>query len=659
MAIDLPPATPAAIFVVGEAITPAAGAAAFGSISLSPEELQPVSGRVEDALREIGGIQLFRPSSTRTANPTAEGITSRGFAGNASSRMEVTLDGAPLADPFFGFISWGSLVGQPLEAGTLIRGGGQGGPGALTGSLKLTSGVSSQASFRGGSRNSFEGSGMLAVPIAGGAFGMSGGYSRGDGYLLVKNPGPADVPAEYEQWSVAGTMRGQVGTFDVTARLSGFDDQRLRGIEDAEITSSGGDFSVSAASNAGWHPRLVAYGKLRDFSTVTRTLNATRTVATTALDQMKTPSYGWGFEASVEPPLGDATALQLGVAYRAADGRTEESFSYVAGLPTKGRVAGGNQQVASAFADASQRVGENVLLTASGRVDRWHQGEGRIHEFTYATGATTLDNISASRSGTEGSGRLGAMWQPASAVFVRAAGYRSWRLPTLNELYRPFRVGANATASNPMLKPEHLVGGEASISYQPVSSVNLSVTGFWNRMNDSIANVTLGSGPGNFPLVGFVGAGGSYQQRQNLGEIESKGVEGELKLPVGPFDLRGSIAYVDAKVNGGPADGFRPAQAPELSGSLTLGFVQDGFEVLGTMRHIGARFEDDRNVRRLSASTTFDASIAVPVFNNTQLVFSAENIANADVVTGFSGSQFELGQPRTFWAGVRWVPGRR
>ena len=659
MAIDLPPATPATIFVVGEAITPAAGAAAFGSLPLSQDDLQPVSGRIEDAIREIGGIQLFRPASTRSANPTSEGITSRGFAGNASSRMEVTLDGAPLADPFFGFISWGSLIGQPMERGELIRGGGQGGPGALTGTLKLTSAVSSQLALRGGSRNSFEGNGMVAVPIAGGAFGISGGYSRGDGYVLVKNPGPADIASKYRQWSVAGTMRGEVGSFDVTARLAGFDDQRLRGIEGADITSSGGDFSVSAVSRAAWHPRLVAYGKLRDFTTVTRTLDATRTTANTALNQMKTPSYGWGFEASIEPPLGDDSALQLGVAWRTADGRTEEAATYVAGVPTKGRVAGGDQQVASAFFDASQRAGEHVLLTASARVDRWHQGEGRIHEFMLGSGLTTINDISAPRSGTEGSGRIGAMWQPAPALFLRAAGYRSWRLPTLNELYRPYRVGASAVGANPELKPERLVGGEASLSYQPVEAVHLSLTGFWNRMDDLIANVTLAQGPGNFPMVGFVSAAGYYSQRQNVAEIESKGVEAEAKLPIGPFDLRGSLAYVHARVKGGPTSGMRPTQAPELSGSLSLGWTMDGFEVLGTMKHFGARYEDDINTRRLPASTTFDASIAVPVFDNTQLVFSAENLTDSESPVGFSGAEFERGQPRTFWAGVRWVPGRR
>jgi len=45
------------------------------------------------------------------------------------------------------------------------------------------------------------------------------------------------------------------------------------------------------------------------------------------------------------------------------------------------------------------------------------------------------------------------------------AGYRGWRLPTLNELYRPFRAGADATAANSGLNPKTLTGAEAGIEW--------------------------------------------------------------------------------------------------------------------------------------------------------------------------------------------------
>lgn len=654
----LPPTPPAeTIIVSGRAITPAAGSEAFGAVSLSAQALNPASGRAEEAVRAIGGVQLFRASSTRTANPTAEGLTARGLAGNAASRIDVTLDGAPLSDPFFGFVSWGALVGQPLGGAELVRGGGMGGPGALAGTLAFTSATpETRAMLRGGSRNSLEGQGGIAIPVSGGALGLAGGFSRGDGYLLVAEPGPADVAARYRQWSVAGTARGQVGALSFVARLSGFADDRLRGVEGAEISTQGADASLSAWLEGDWKLGLVAHAKLRDFSTVTRTLDATRSIATTALDQQKTPASGWGVEAHAEPPLGEDSALQLGAGWRAAEGRTIERFRYQAGVPTRGRVAGGSQQVASLFANGSHRATPELLLTAAGRVDRWRLGDGALSEFDLANGASTLDEQTVARTGTELSGRLGTVWRPVPAIRLRAAGYRGWRLPTLNELYRPFRAGADATAANPDLKPEHLWGAEASVGWQPLSSIDLSATAFWNRLSDPITNVTLGMGPGNFPGVGFVAAGGRYRQRQNLEAIEVRGMEADARVPVGPLLVTASAAWVDAEVEGGGLDGLRPAQAPEFSGNLSASFERNGWEARATLRYFGARYEDDQNSRELAASTTLDLEAAVPLGRAWQVRLAAENLTDANIETGFSGSQLERGQPRTLWVGLSWAP---
>lgn len=647
------------IYVTGEAITAAAGNEAFGALVLQPEDLQPASGRVEDALRGIGGLQLFRTASTRTANPTAEGLTARGFAGNASSRIEVTLDGVPLSDPFFGFISWGSLVGQPLSGGELVRGGGVGGPGALAGTLALNS-VRDQDHvwLRGGSRNSFEAEGSLFQGVSGGRIGLAGGVSRGDGHLLVRDPGLADVPARYRQWSLAASAEAQIGNLRLDARIAGFADDRLRGVEDADISSSGGDLSLRARIDGHWAADLVAWGKLRDFSTVIRPVAADRSSANTTLDQVKTPASGWGVSFGVEPPLGDDLALRLGAGWRAADGQTEERFRYVAGVPNGFRVAGGRQDVGSLFANGSIRVAPELLLTAAGRVDYWRMGAGRLDEIDLLSGEPSLHAPAAARSGWEGSGRIGAVWRPVPTVQLRLAGYRGWRLPTLNELYRPFRAGANATAANADLDPERLWGAEAGIGWQPFVGTELSATYFWNRLNGSIANVTLGTGPGNFPTVGFVGANGQYRQRQNLGAIRAHGLETEARLPLGPLQLRASAALVNARVEGGALDGLRPAQAPKYSGSLSLGWERDGHAARLSLRHMGARFEDDLNQQKLAASTTLDASLGLGLAPGFRLQMEAENLTDARIETGFSGAQVEIGQPRTLWLGLRWMPGQ-
>lgn len=653
---DLPQTEPAAvetILVQGRAITPAAGGEAFGQLRLGADALAPASGRVEDALRAIGGVQLFRASSARSSNPTADGITARGLAGNAASRLQVTLDGAPLADPFFGFVSWGSLTGRTLAGAELVRGGGLGGPGALAGTLELTSAApANMASLRAGSRGGVETAGSLALP--GGGFGLFGGYARGDGQMLVADPGPADVPAAYRQWSAGAQAGGDVGGMRLSASLSGFDDRRLRGVEGADIRSRGGDASLRLAQPGGWRTEALATVQLRDFSTVNRTLDAARAVATTALDQRKTPATGWGLRLAAEPPLGDDLALNLLAEWREADGETVELFRYVAGLPTRQRRAGGSQQVGGVAANGSARLSETLLLTAAARVDRWRLGPGTLREIDLATGLPVLDEPSHARTGSEWSGRAGALWRPFAAVRLRGAAYHGWRLPTLNELHRPFRAGADATAANPALQPERLDGVEASLGWQPLAAIDAGVTLFANRLRNPIANVTRGMGPGVFPGVGFVAAGGRYRQRQNLDEIRSRGLEADAALQAGSWRLSGSMAWVDAAVRGGGLDGKRPAQAPELSGSLTLGRSGAAVDGSATLRYLGARFEDDLNGRRLAPAATLDLKLSVAVAKRLRLEAAAENLFDAAVESGFSGAQVELGQPRTLWIGIRW-----
>ena len=101
------------------------------------------------------------------------------------------------------------------------------------------------------------------------------------------------------------------------------------------------------------------------------------------------------------------------------------------------------------------------------------------------------------RSGWLPTMRGGAVIDLLNGTSFRLSAYRGWRLPTLNELFRPFRAGADATAANPALDPETLSGTEAGLRLNR-GPVELSLTGFVNTLNDAIANVTLGRGPGHF-----------------------------------------------------------------------------------------------------------------------------------------------------------------
>ena len=101
------------------------------------------------------------------------------------------------------------------------------------------------------------------------------------------------------------------------------------------------------------------------------------------------------------------------------------------------------------------------------------------------------------------------------------AGYTGFRPASLNELYRPFRVGNDVTEANAALKPERLEGLEAGITHKGAKGL-IEATAFWNRIEDPIVNVTLGAGPGTFPIGGFIPElGGSLTtaEKQNVDRL--------------------------------------------------------------------------------------------------------------------------------------------
>jgi len=650
--MDMPPTQ--TIIVTGQPLPRADADAVYGGTLLDTAALKVASGRLEDALRSVAGVQLFRRSSSRTANPTAEGVTARGLGGNAASRMMVTLDGVPQADPFFGFVNWPALSARPLGSAFVVRGGGSAaaGPGALAGTVALESGRQSEAVVRGGSRAGLDARMAASLDAGAGSLSLFAGYGRGDGHVLVSTPGLADVPARYAQWAAGGRAALPLGAGELQVNVSAFDDSRLRGVKGADIGARGGDASLRFVKRGGWEVEAVGWAQLRDLSTRTLVLNADRSVAALTLDQLQTPSTGLGARIELRAPA----LLRMGVDVRHVAGFTQERFRFVERVATRLREAGGSSLTTGGFAEADVAVGEELMLAAAARIDHWRLGQGRLLEIAIPEGRTTLQQPSAARSGWEPTGRMGLQWQPQPALRLRAAAYTGWRLPTLNELHRPFRVGADATAANAMLRPERLYGGDAGISWQPLDGASIGITGFLNRLENPVANVTLASGPGVFPGVGFVPANGFYRQRQNLAAIDSHGLEADARLQLRRVQFHASLAWLRATVRGSTLDGLDPAQTPQFA--LTAGADWVGEEFGGRMllRHAGAQWEDDRNTRRLAAATTIDIGLSARLSAQWRLTVDAENLLDTPVATGFSGAQPERGQPQTIWLGLRWGP---
>lgn len=660
----LPPSPPpAAIIVTGRALPEPRAERVYAVERLDRRRVsQSPSHEIDQLLKEVPGLQLFRRSDARSGHPTSQGVTLRALGGNASSRALLVLDGVPQSDPFGGWVNWPAYDPATLDQVRVVRGGGSvsNGPGALAGTIEMTSRSDSglTSDIAGGSRDSLEGRARLGTALAGGVLSLAARAERGDGFIPIteETRGPVDARAPYREWSARARWVVPIAAnTEVQANLSGFHDWRTRGTDFTVNRTNGADASVRLVGRGSWQWSALAYWQWRDLMSSFANVSLGRVTASQVLLQDPVLSHGIGGSFELRPPV-PSVELRLGADTRRTEGESRELFSFAGGQATRRRLAGGTAWTAGAFAEASAEIGR-ATLTAAARLDHWQISDGHLFEQVIATGFVQRDERNPNRDGWRPTARAGIMAPLGEGLSLRSAAYLGWRMPTLNELFRPFRAGLDATAANAALDPERLIGGEAGADLAR-GPVRLSVTGFVNRLKDAIANVTLGQGPGVFEQVGFVPAGGAFRQRQNIERMKVHGIEASAGWSRRPWSLRAGASWTHARISAAgaasPLDRLRPSQTPKLAATIAAGWERGGKSAQLIIRRVGRQFEDDLNSRSLNGATTVDAFAAWPLTPRLQLVARGENLFDRTVEATINGDgSVERATPRTLWIGLR------
>jgi outer membrane receptor protein involved in Fe transport len=259
------------------------------------------------------------------------------------------------------------------------------------------------------------------------------------------------------------------------------------------------------------------------------------------------------------------------------------------------------------------------------------------------------------------------VWTPSFYWRVRAAAQQAFRRPTLNELYRPFRVGNVITEANAALNTERVTSGEVGIEWilpaadfhgSTADRVRLGATVFWNDLHNAVGNVTLFHGPGTFPIVGFVPAGGTGRQRLNLDRLRVQGLELSADWRVGPWvRLNAAYLYNDAIVRRSSLApnlaGKRLAQVPRHSATLGARIQMRDFILTPRLRAIGRQFEDDENLLVLGTTVVADLGASYQLERG-EIFLTLENLGDARIETGRSADGLvNTGTPRLILGGFR------
>ncbi len=660
--VDQPPAIETVIIDAAR-LPPAASEPAFSVVRLNEAQIAPFD-RLDVALKQVPALSLFRRTSSLGANPTTQGVSLRSIAPSGAGRSLVTLDGVPQNDPFGGWVIWSSMPTEGIEGMSVVRGAGAGpyGAGALTGVIALDERV-------GGMAASVEAGtplGQWRVAGAGGGDAgpvgvfFSGGLEHSDGWTPVhEGAGAADVPLEFDAWNTNARLQTVIGRAVGALRAGMFEEKRSAGLVGANSEATGVTGSLTAAAGPepgmlGW--RLQGWVRGSNLRNTSVAVAPGRNTTTPANNQYATPAAGWGFNAALRG-TSDTFEWEAGADLRRTLGETQELFRFMQGDFTRDRKAGGDTMVVGGYAEGTYVSGP-LLLTGGARVDWWSSTNAHRIERNTATNAITLDSSAPDASGTVPSVRAGAKYDLNPAIYLRGAGYTGFRQPTLNELHRSFRVGNDITQANPELEPEHLYGVEAAVGGVYDSGFSWEGNVFYNVLTDAIANVTIGIGPGTFPIEGFVPAGGTLRQRDNVGRIDAYGVEARIEQRWETFAVRFAANYTDAEVDGGDAapqlTGLRPAQAPEFSATASLDWMSPfGVGVYLDVRYESDRFDDDLNTRKLDAAVTVDMRVDYQLGAGVSVYAAADNLFNVDVQTGQTADGiFSYGPPQAFRLGL-------
>ncbi|HEX8722978.1 MAG TPA: TonB-dependent receptor [Pyrinomonadaceae bacterium] len=617
--------------------TPLAETAA-SVVVLGREELESTAALTpDDALRQVPGFQLFRRTGGRAANPTAQGVSLRGVGASGASRALVLYDGVPLNDPFGGWVYWGRVPREGLERVEVLRGASSSlyGSGALGGVVQFVPREIDETQLRLETSYGTQGTpdaSLYAGTLRGGwrLAAAAQTFATG-GYVLVdgRERGRADTPAAsrnaYGELYVGREFSGGLAAF---VRPSYYGESRQNGtplqFNRTHVRQLAAGLRWDAPRAGLFELRAHASSQVLDQSF---TAVAADRSAETLTRLQRVPAQGAGLSLQWSRPFAGRHALVAGAEYGETRGASDE-LVYVAGRPSSLVGAGGRARAVGVYARDAWLVTERLVVTPGARFDRWRNY--RAQQATRPLNGATASVAFADRDETAFSPQLSAVFKASGSLSLSATFARAFRAPTLNELYRSFRVGNVVTLADENLRAERLTSGEAGLFYSPHAGLALRANVFWMDVTRAVANVTLSATPA---LI--------TRRRQNLGRTRSRGVEAEVvKRLRGGWTLSAGYLFADARVAGFPADptleGRRVPQVARQQLNFQLRYANPRRLTFGLQgRASGAQFDDDQNLLRLGSYFTLDAFLSRRLGRGVEAFAAAENL---------TGQRYEVGR---------------
>ena len=580
------------------------------------QQIQETAGtELDDRLRQIPGFSLFRRSSSVVANPTTQGVSLRGTGSTGASRTLIFWDGIPLNDPFGGWVYWDRLDPYYIDRIEVQPGAPTSafGDRAMSGTISVFSPPEEHrhvsADFFGGNQGTADFS--AAYSDLWGPWGLSL-HSRDfttDGYYIVPSSirGKADDKANV-RFATGGANLDYLGAND---RLSIHADVLVEERHNGTLLThnSTGLGTIGATYTHSWSSdqiSFLAFHTQEQFHSTFSSVSTDRNTETLTSRQT-VPEWDLG---------GAAYWRHHGTRWNTIAGAdaddihgTSYDFSYTTHLLTP---TGGTLIEHGVFGQGDFVIGPAQFFG------------GIRHQFTGQHGDTFVSPN-------------GGVAISARQFRFRASGYRSFRAPTLNELYRSFRVGNALTLANAALVPEGLTGVEAGADWA-AENTHISVSLFHDDLNNLIDNATLSTTRTQI-----------LRQRQNFPSALSRGFEAHLTTKWTRWSFEGGYMFADARL----ATGQRIPQVPKQQGTAEVTYSHASTLVSFGVRSFGLQFDDDLNQFKLPGYAALNAMAEQRLAKNFSVIASVENLLDRSFLVALTPSP-NTGAPRLWRVGLRW-----
>jgi outer membrane receptor protein involved in Fe transport len=619
------------------------------------QELQQSSGfTLDDRLRQVPGLELFRRTSSWVANPTTVGISLRGLGSTAASRTLVLSDEVPMTDPFGGWIHWDEIPQLAVGSVEVLRGGasdlyGSSAIGGVINEVPLKPermGYVADGGF--GSETSPFGDALLTGAFKRWAGLAASSFLRTDGYTLTAPEfrGLVDVPNNVHAQSGRLEVRENSPKLAVFLRGNVLNEARNNGTpltnNATRLWRYSGGFDRSLPKDGRVFVRL--YGSDQGYRQSFSTIAADRNSETLTRFQ-RVPSEEIGTAAQWAQTVFPALTLVAGFDVRDVRATDDETLVKT-NVPQPRTSISARQRATGGYGEALWNKGA-WSAALSGRVDDFRTFDA----YSFTPSSTSLVTAALPKTAEQVfDPRLGIVRRLPHNFALSGSVFRAFRGPTMNELYRNGQVGQTLTIANNALKSERATGFEFGVDAPLARVGTLRASYFWTEVNRPITALFVSQTATTIT-----------DQRVNLGQIRSRGISLDFTAhPLKWIETSGGYQFALATVTQFvPQAGQAPIVGtwiPEVARNTATTQIRFTPGHWGTLNLIGRvsgiLYDGTGNQFLLHGYTRFDGYYEHTIGRRIEIYSSVQNILDRRIEAGRT-PVLTLAAPRTALIGLR------